>query len=156
MNSRLKLGSWDLKTGSASQFCDPRVDVHFISCTPVLLPVKYVFQRILGILLVNEVGVSTYSPEHVVWLHYLPPLNCDALPTNRAEPHAHFQTDTLRALDPSLALCVVLKIFFINFGCLGSSLLCGLCLVVASGGCSLVVVLRLLIAVTSLVAEHGL
>ena len=51
---------------------------------------------------------------------------------------------------------MVLKIFFINFGCLGSSLLCGLCLVVASGGCSLVVVLRLLIAVTSLVAEHGL
>ena len=34
--------------------------------------------------------------------------------------------------------------------------MCGLSLVVESGGCSQVVVCRLLVAVVSLVAEHGL
>ena len=43
----------------------------------------------------------------------------------------------------------------IIFGCVGSSLLRGLSLAVASGDCSLVAVCGLLIAVASLVAEHG-
>ena len=38
----------------------------------------------------------------------------------------------------------------------GFGAVCGLSLVAASGGCSLVVVCRLLIVVASLVAEHGL
>ena len=42
------------------------------------------------------------------------------------------------------------------FGCAGSSLLCGLSLVAARGGYSLVAVHRFLIVVSSLVAEHGL
>ena len=42
------------------------------------------------------------------------------------------------------------------FGCAGSSLLHGLSLVAESRGYSLVVVCRLLIAVASLVLEHGL
>ena len=45
-------------------------------------------------------------------------------------------------------------IYFFIFGCIGSSLLRGLSLVVASGGYS-VVVRGLLIVVASLVAEHG-
>ena len=47
-------------------------------------------------------------------------------------------------------------VFIFNFGFAGSLLLCRLFPVVASEGCSLVVVLRLLIAVAFLVAEHGL
>ena len=42
------------------------------------------------------------------------------------------------------------------FGCAGSSLLCWLSLVAASGGHSLVVVCGLLSAVAFIVAEHGL
>ena len=42
------------------------------------------------------------------------------------------------------------------FGCAGSLLVRGLSLVAASGGYSLTVVRGLLIAVASLVAEHGL
>ena len=45
---------------------------------------------------------------------------------------------------------------YLFFGCIGSLLLCGLFLVVASGGKSLVVVHGRLIVMASLVAEHGL
>ena len=52
-----------------------------------------------------------------------------------------------------------LFLFLINlfiFGCIGSSLLhVGFSLVAASGGLLFIMVLRLLIAVASLVAEHG-
>ena len=55
-----------------------------------------------------------------------------------------------------------MKICFFIFGHAGSSLLCGLSLVVAAGGCSLAAVLRLLTAVLRLltavappVAEYG-
>ena len=50
---------------------------------------------------------------------------------------------------------IILFLIFI-FGCAGSSLLHGLSLVAVSGGCSLVAVRELLIAVASLVAEDGL
>ena len=46
--------------------------------------------------------------------------------------------------------------FYLIFACTGSSLLCRLSLVVASGGYSLVTVHRLPTVVGSLVAEHGL
>ena len=46
-------------------------------------------------------------------------------------------------------------IYLFTFGCAGSSLLCGLSLVVESEGYSLVAVRGLLIAVASLVAEHS-
>ena len=52
-------------------------------------------------------------------------------------------------------LYIYLFYFFI-FGCVGSSLLRGLSLVVASGGLLFVAVQGLLIAVAWLVAEHGL
>ena len=45
--------------------------------------------------------------------------------------------------------------FLLTFGYAGCSLLCGLSLVVASGGCSLVAMRGLFLAVASLV-EHGL
>ena len=48
------------------------------------------------------------------------------------------------------------KIILFIFGCAGSLLLCCLFLVVASRGYSLVAVCGLLIAVASLVAQHGL
>ena len=48
-----------------------------------------------------------------------------------------------------------MKICFFVFGHAGSSLLCGLSLVVAAGGCSLAAVLRLLTAVAPPVAECG-
>ena len=52
----------------------------------------------------------------------------------------------------------ILKIALSSFivGCAASSLLHGLSLAVASGGCSLVAMPRLLIAAVSLVAEYGL
>ena len=48
------------------------------------------------------------------------------------------------------------EIILFIFGCAGSLLLCGLFLVAASGGYSLVAMNRPLIVVSSLVAEHGL
>ena len=45
---------------------------------------------------------------------------------------------------------------FLSFGCAGSSLLCGLSLVAASRGYSLVAVWGLLVAVVSLVVEDRL
>ena len=45
---------------------------------------------------------------------------------------------------------------YLPTGCAGSSQLRGLSLVAVSGGCSPVAILRLLIAVSFLVAEHGL
>ena len=53
----------------------------------------------------------------------------------------------------------VISLWFSNlsiYGCAGSLLLHGLPLVVASRGCSLVAVFRLLVAVASLVVETGL
>ena len=58
-----------------------------------------------------------------------------------------------------LLFLIILKKFvyyFIIFGCAGSLLLRGLSLVAARGGCSLVVVCKLLIVMASLAAEHGL
>ena len=52
------------------------------------------------------------------------------------------------------SLC--LFFFFFFSGCAGSSCCEGFSLIAASAGYSLVAVYRLLIAVTSLVAEHGL
>ena len=55
-----------------------------------------------------------------------------------------------------IPLMILFKMCLLMFGCARSSLLHGLCLVAASGGYSLVVVLRLLISVASLIVEHGL
>ena len=49
-----------------------------------------------------------------------------------------------------------LFIYLFIFVCVGSSLLCGLSLVAASSALLFIVVRELLIAVASLVAEHGL
>ena len=61
---------------------------------------------------------------------------------------------------PSTYTVVFVFFFFFNFiyGCAGSSLLCGLffSLVAESGGCSVVAMHGLLIAVASPVAKHGL
>ena len=62
----------------------------------------------------------------------------------------------------SINCCIVfgsserLPLLLCIFGCAGSPLLCGLPLVAASGGRSLVVVHGLLLAVVSLIVEHGL
>ena len=57
-------------------------------------------------------------------------------------------------LETALFLPPRFVFFLLTFGSAGSSLLCGLSLVVASGGCCLVAVCGLLLAVASL--EHGL
>ena len=50
----------------------------------------------------------------------------------------------------------IIFIYLLIFGCIGSSLLCAGFSLVAGSGDYFVVVLGLLIAVASLVAEHGL
>ena len=55
-----------------------------------------------------------------------------------------------------LFVCLLIFIYLYIFGCAGSSLLCRFSLVEESWGYFLVAVLGLLIAVASLVAEHGL
>ena len=55
-----------------------------------------------------------------------------------------------------IVLTYILTVTLVIFGCAGSSLLCGLSLVVVSGGYSLAAVQRLLIEVTSLVTENRL
>ena len=49
-----------------------------------------------------------------------------------------------------------LYVYLFIFGCIGSSLLCGLSLAVASDGSSLAVVNGLLVVVASLIAERRL
>ena len=57
---------------------------------------------------------------------------------------------------PEQRLYSLCLFFFFFSGCAGSSCCEGFSLIAASAGYSLVAVYRLLIAVTSLVAEHGL
>ena len=68
------------------------------------------------------------------------------VPTLRRVPAKHFFLNPIQFLK---------LIYLFTFGCAGSSLLCGLSLVVESEGYSLVAVRGLLIAVASLVAEHS-
>ena len=68
----------------------------------------------------------------------------------------HFMSEHLRHFLSFFKIYLFILFIYFIFGCIGSLLLCGLSLVAAIGGLLFIVVRGLLIAVASLVAEHGL